>query len=527
MGELVKKWIYETLIQEDAITKKIVIYSGRFQPFHRGHYETYNHLIDKFGKDNVFIATSDKHDGPKNPFDFSEKKRIMTTMFPIDADKVVQIKNPYVPTEILQKFDSNSTAYITVVGNKDKTRFSGKYFKPYTDEPTSGYVDSGYIYVAPPQKNEISGTDVRRSLSSDSEKVRLQMFKNAYPKMNKDIYNLITNRLIKTNEIMENFISSIDLKSIINETSQTLSLGKSVVDDGPGVFYGNMKTYKNKAEEVTKRLGYDIISYLMDEPMMQSITSTEYPNGPGRMQTSWFPTGISKDAQAHRWGEDLAGEPAYKEWHDHIQRVAGKLGFEFVKFLEPIDLKNTTPDIYDNPSTLKRESNNGSHKNVRFSKLITDIKDSKNPIDNRILLLCGGAWGHLNHPFDIELDLTFDDLVNIIDNALDGKLDFVREKCISGDSVISTENYGEMTIAEFVDGDINDRVLSYNDFDNINEFKSVIEKFNNDTTDSWLEIETEDGKTIQVTPNHRIYVIGKGYIQAKDLTPDMELRITD
>jgi intein/homing endonuclease len=52
----------------------------------------------------------------------------------------------------------------------------------------------------------------------------------------------------------------------------------------------------------------------------------------------------------------------------------------------------------------------------------------------------------------------------------------------------------------------------------------VMVSFNNDDTDEWLEIEVEDGKTIQVTPNHRMYVDGIGYVQAKDLTEDMELK---
>ena len=40
----------------------------------------------------------------------------------------------------------------------------------------------------------------------------------------------------------------------------------------------------------------------------------------------------------------------------------------------------------------------------------------------------GGAYGHMNHPFDISMNLTFGDLKKIINNALDGKLGVVREK---------------------------------------------------------------------------------------------------
>ena len=59
---------------------------------------------------------------------------------------------------------------------------------------------------------------------------------------------------------------------------------------------------------------------------------------------------------------------------------------------------------------------------ILFEDLLKDIEHSNNPLDNRILLMCGGAAGHLNHPFD-DKDLTFKDLKNIIEMGLDGNLD--------------------------------------------------------------------------------------------------------
>ena len=42
----------------------------------------------------------------------------MTTMFPIPSNRVVQVKNPYAPTEVLKKFDKDTTGFVTVVGQK-------------------------------------------------------------------------------------------------------------------------------------------------------------------------------------------------------------------------------------------------------------------------------------------------------------------------------------------------------------------------------------------------------------------------
>ena len=56
MNELSKYLVEQILLEDDnPIQKIVVIYVGRFQPFHKGHYSTYQHLVKKFGKDNVFI----------------------------------------------------------------------------------------------------------------------------------------------------------------------------------------------------------------------------------------------------------------------------------------------------------------------------------------------------------------------------------------------------------------------------------------------------------------------------------------
>ena len=35
----------------------LVVYPGRFQPFHKGHKAVYDGLVKKYGRDRVFIAT--------------------------------------------------------------------------------------------------------------------------------------------------------------------------------------------------------------------------------------------------------------------------------------------------------------------------------------------------------------------------------------------------------------------------------------------------------------------------------------
>ena len=137
----------------EGIEKTIVVYSGRFQPFHKGHFATYENLIKKFGKDSVYIATSNKTDNQKSPFNFREKKMIMQKMFGIPSNKIVEVRNPYAPMEVLANYPEETTGFITVVGEKDEMRLSGKYFTPYKGKVEMGYRDKGYVYASPSQPN--------------------------------------------------------------------------------------------------------------------------------------------------------------------------------------------------------------------------------------------------------------------------------------------------------------------------------------------------------------------------------------
>ena len=125
MNELSQYLVNQILLEDTELHNFVVVYSGRFQPFHKGHYATYQNLCKKFGKDKVFIGTSNKTDNRQSPFNFKEKKIIMTKMFGIQSNKIVEIKNPYAPTEILKNFDETTTGYISVVGEKDELDENG------------------------------------------------------------------------------------------------------------------------------------------------------------------------------------------------------------------------------------------------------------------------------------------------------------------------------------------------------------------------------------------------------------------
>ena len=572
MGQTLTNWVVDSILKED-IKKEVVVYAGRFQPFHFGHAEVYKHLVGKFGKNNVFIGTSNKQGGPRHPFNFKEKKEVMTKMFKIPSNKIVQIKNPYAPSEIIGKFPEKTTAFITVVGKKDADRLTSpgyqKYFSPYKkNDIDTGYKDKGYVYVSPSFGN-ISGTAVRDGMSKGDESKRKAFFKKVYGKFDPKIFNLISGRLSKLESVMESFFQSINFTSLIEgslygadagepdtiyvpagktrvlgtqkssqkdepwmdsmgytqmhfpiadsiysknskgtsdeaeyyaikkikknpalkepvptddfvtsgigekgqelhkiDEASFLNLGKGVVDDGPGAFYGDMRTYKSEMEEVIGTLGWDIIDYLMDEDTMESFTDTEYPMGPGRYPVSFFPSGKDGlDALSHRYGDALQGTDGYKKWANHIKGVALQLGYEFLNFLEPGKPMSGTRD---QENVLSDEPK----KEEETTTLKEDLKRFESKLLSEGMIMEGGAYGHMNHPFDTEMNLTFGDLKIIISKALEGTLEFTREKT-DGQALAISYRKDKGIIAARNKGHLKDRGL------NALDIKGVSDKFAN------------------------------------------------
>ena len=347
MNELSQFLIESILGEADSIDNKVVVYAGRFQPFHKGHYATYSHLVKKFGKDNVYIGTSNKTDNNKSPFNFKEKVMIITKMFGIPKSKIVQVKNPYVPTEVLKKFDKDTTAFITVVGKKDASRLGGKFFTPYKDNlDFEGYEDKGYVYIAPNQSNPISGTDVRNGLSIGSDEDKKDFFsKRAYPKFDKKIFDFITNTLNEdftiSKEVLENWLISYG-NDLIKEASATM--GKTAVDDGPNYIFPNYAVFDRVSKRRAEAIGYTVLSQIMSDELTDIDPHPIYPEGPVKAVTP-YPAGVAGKTTATNQ-KDFYGTSAYNKWFKHVTRLAGLVGYSIINFDElKDDKKQSTKDL--------------------------------------------------------------------------------------------------------------------------------------------------------------------------------------
>lgn len=258
--------------------KKVVVYSGRFQPFHRGHFECYKHLCNRFGKNNVYIGATSKHGDDRSPFSFNQRKQIISTMFEVPYDHVVEVKNAYSPEEVMENFDStDNIVYVAALGAKNGERLfqGGEYFKRYKathKEEVETYENRGYVYEIPMQDQieiggqPISASAIRKIMRSDfPDDIKYHFLEQIYGKNNGMIFTMIDAVLNNKAILPESFVMRF-LKEKFG-TTQLYEASNNVAaepDDGPTTWYKTPKEYFEQSSDVVTRLGYDVLDFMLD-----------------------------------------------------------------------------------------------------------------------------------------------------------------------------------------------------------------------------------------------------------------------
>jgi hypothetical protein len=197
------------LFESDTAMNTLVIYPGRFQPWHKGHKAVYDYLVKNFGSDNVFVATTNKVDPPRSPFTFSEKVQFMN-LTGISADSIVETRDPYKALEVVQNYDPNTTRLIFAVSEKDmsedprfgfKTKKDGSpsYFQPMPKDASDmvPLKQHGYIMTVPTFNFTLLGqpmrsaTEVRAQFASADEATQQQIVKDLFGSYDKNVHDIM------------------------------------------------------------------------------------------------------------------------------------------------------------------------------------------------------------------------------------------------------------------------------------------------------------------------------------------------
>lgn len=205
--------------REQTGSKLIVIFPGRFQPFHTGHKRYYESAKKKFPGADFFIATSSNisksalKEPEKYPFNFNDKKTIIAATG-INPKEVVETKNPYTPEEILKNYNKDLDKVIFLVGKKDMEtdpRFtftptkSGalSYFQRFTDiEEAETFASHAYVDAPGTITFDVDGvpctgaTQLRDEFRNGDDKKRQRIVAAVVGRPDSKIYELFTSKLV-------------------------------------------------------------------------------------------------------------------------------------------------------------------------------------------------------------------------------------------------------------------------------------------------------------------------------------------
>jgi len=191
----------------------LVIYPGRFHPFHLGHKASYDWLTRQYGDDSVYIASSSVQAPDTSPFSFSDKVTMMTKLG-VPPGHVVNVKNPYQATEItgsLSDEERANTVLVFAVSAKDAERFnfapkkdgSASYLQPMPENEKGmmPMTKHGYVVITPTVNFRVQGVDansasqIRKLYLDGNNADRNQIITDLYGSPDPELRDIFDQRL--------------------------------------------------------------------------------------------------------------------------------------------------------------------------------------------------------------------------------------------------------------------------------------------------------------------------------------------
>lgn len=192
----------------------VVVFPGRFQPFHGGHASVYTTLLQKFPHARIAITTSNNTDNDNSPFTFNEKI-VMANVAGVPSQAFVLEQSPYKPVNTLQGLPESTTLLVVAISEKDmevNPRFSfapkkdgsPSYFQPFDKHQHNlePLVTHGYIVTFPTVSFKLLGStatnasEIRQAFREGDDQDRQQILTDLYGVVTPELYRLFEARLL-------------------------------------------------------------------------------------------------------------------------------------------------------------------------------------------------------------------------------------------------------------------------------------------------------------------------------------------
>jgi len=251
---------------------KVIIYPGRFQPMLPHHAEVFRKLQSEHPDAEVYIATANKVEAGKSPFDAQEKLSIMTQQHDIPQDRIIIAagNNLYNKDSYIDAFSpAEEHSLFFAVGEKDMQSGDARFqFKPLKDGSKSylqngedvintnnaqPMVRHGYVIQAPNVpgiSGDVASASAFRSalLSAPDLDSAKETYTRYMGEFNQEIFNLVYDKI--TGKIMkENLDILKKLAGLLDEAPVNFKPGKGGMDYEPGVSKKDQKAAAERPEK--------------------------------------------------------------------------------------------------------------------------------------------------------------------------------------------------------------------------------------------------------------------------------------
>lgn len=181
--------------------ESIAVYPGRFHPFHKGHFASWRQLANEFGKNNTYLAISQKTEPGKSPFSAGDRAK-MALLTGIPKENIISVANPYGGEEYIKRFkaagiDPDNTILVFGVSKKDmesdprftfqpKKDGTPSYFQPYKKGPQQPMSKHAYIVATDVADFPINGKSmrdasaIRQEYSNANDQGRIKILQDLY-----------------------------------------------------------------------------------------------------------------------------------------------------------------------------------------------------------------------------------------------------------------------------------------------------------------------------------------------------------
>jgi hypothetical protein len=169
---------------------------GGFHPFHAGHASLYQDALKAFPGADVYVAAT--NDTKTRPFPFAIKEKL-AKVAGVGPGHFIQVKSPFQPREITDKFNPEQDVVIFVRSEKDRnespkpggTKKDGSpaYFQPYTGKDVQPFGKHAYMAYLPTVEfgpGISSATEIRNAWPTLNDKRKTAMVMSLYPATQKN-----------------------------------------------------------------------------------------------------------------------------------------------------------------------------------------------------------------------------------------------------------------------------------------------------------------------------------------------------